>query len=66
MKVQFTLLYQPAVLQVSSAAATHYNGHGFRSSQAVKGSYSYTFTQPGVYYYIAEGYAHIGEAFISP
>ena len=52
------------ILQVSSATSDRYNGYGFRSSQAVTGSYSYTFMQPGVYYYIAEGYADIGKASI--
>ena len=53
------------ILQVSSATSSQYNGYGFRSAQAVTGSYSYRFTQPGVYYYIAEGYADIGKVSIS-
>jgi len=49
------------VAQVDSPGDQEYNGRGFRSSRAVTGTYSQTFTKPGVYYYIAQGFGHIGE-----
>ena len=48
------------VAQVNSPGEMEYNGVGFRSRQSVTGSFSHTFTTPGTYYYITEGYAHIG------
>ena len=41
-----------------------YNGVGFRSRQSVTGNFSHTFTTPGTYYYITEGYAHIGTYYL--
>lgn len=49
------------VAEVSFPGDTEYNGEGFRSKQSVTGNFSHTFTTPGTYYYIAEGYAHIGK-----
>lgn len=48
-------------LQVDNPGDTEYNGRGFRSTAAITGSFSQTFTLPGTYYYIGEGYANIGE-----
>ena len=48
------------VAQVNSPGEVEYNVVGFRSWQSVTGSFSHTFTTPGTYYYITEGYAHIG------
>ena len=50
------------VAQTSGPQDTAYDGMGFRSEQSTTGSYSFTFTTPGTYYYITEGYAHIGKA----
>lgn len=49
------------VAQVNGPQDVVYNGVGFRSEQGIMGSYSFTFTKPGTYYYITEGYAHIGK-----
>ena len=49
------------VAQVNGPQDLHYNGVGFRSGQSTTGSYSHTFTKPGTYHYITEGYAHIGK-----
>lgn len=48
------------VAQVNRPGDTEYNGIGFRSGRSITGSFSHTFTKPGTYYYIAEGYGHIG------
>ena len=48
------------VAQVNSPGEVEYNGVGFRSRRSVTGNFSHTFTTPGTYYYITEGYAHIG------
>ena len=46
--------------EVNSPGDTEYSGVGFRSTQSITGNFSHTFTTPGTYYYITEGYAHIG------
>lgn len=48
------------VAQIDSPGEVEYNGVGFRSRRSVMGNFSHTFTTPGTYYYITEGYAHIG------
>ena len=48
--------------QVNRPGDMEYNGMGFRSGRSVTGSFSHTFTRPGVYHYIAEGYGHIGNS----
>lgn len=50
--------------QVSGPQDTSYSGVGFRSEQSTTGAYSVTFTKPGTYHYITEGYAHIGKDMI--
>ena len=47
-------------MQVEQPGDTEYNGYGFRSEQRVTGTFSHSFTTPGTYYYIAEGFGHIG------
>ncbi len=49
------------VAQVNRCGDTEYNGVGFRSERSVTGSFRKTFTKAGAYYYIAEGYGHIGK-----
>ena len=51
----------PLCIQVSSATATEYSGHGFRSESAITGRFSFTFHTPGTFHYIAEGLADIGK-----
>ena len=51
------------VAQVSRRGDTEYNGVGFRSERSVTGSFRKTFAKTGVYYFIAEGYGHIGKIF---
>ena len=46
--------------EVNRPGDTEYNDMGFRSGRSVTGTFSHTFTKPGTYYYIAEGYGHIG------
>ena len=48
------------VAEVNSPGEMEYNGVGFRSRRSITGNFSHTFTTPGTYYYITEGYAHIG------
>ena len=47
-------------VQVEQSGDTEYNGYGFRSEQRVTGTFSHSFTTPSTYYYIAEGFGHIG------
>ena len=49
--------------EVHAPGDTEYNGIGFRSRQSITGNFSHTFTTPGTYYYITEGYAHIGKTY---
>ena len=49
------------VAQVNALYDLSYCGNGFRSEQSITGSFTFTFTKPGTFYYITEGYAHIGE-----
>ena len=51
---------QRGVAEVNSPGEVEYNGVGFRSRQSITGNFSHTFTTPGTYYYITEGYGHIG------
>ena len=50
----------PDSIQVERPGDTEYNGYGFRSQPSITGRFSHSFTTPGTYYYIAEGYGHIG------
>ena len=50
----------PDSIQVERSGDTEYNGYGFRSQPSITGRFSHSFTTPGTYYYIAEGYGHIG------
>ena len=50
----------PDSIQVEWPGDTEYNGYGFRSQPSITGRFSHSFTTPGTYYYIAEGYGHIG------
>lgn len=47
-------------VQVEGPSSDQYNGYGFQSEASVRGSYTQLFTEPGTYYYITEGLAHIG------
>ena len=49
--------------EVHAPGDTEYNGIGFQSRQSITGNFSHTFTTPGTYYYITEGYAHIGKTY---
>lgn len=49
-----------SVVQVHEAGDTEYDGTGFHSGLSVTGTFSHSFTTPGVYHYIAAGYGHIG------
>lgn len=51
------------VAEITTRGDTEYNGVGFRSKQSVTGNFSHTFTTPGTYYYITEGYAHLGKEY---
>ena len=49
-------------MQVDGPGDTVYNGVGFRSGRSTTtGSFNNTFTKPGLFHYIAEGYGHIGK-----
>ncbi len=50
-----------SVVQVNGPHDIYYNGVGFRSEQSITGSFNFTFTKPGTYYYISEGYGDIGK-----
>lgn len=47
-------------MQVQGPEALIYDGTGFKSGTSITGSFIHTFTKAGIYHYISEGYAHIG------